>query len=362
MVFLSVQVTQAKKFEMKSVSSSALKITDQYNKNLNVDKFLNSHLNLDESFSKDFKNHLRSTKIRKFLKSQLIGDTVFFKDKKIQIKLKPIEIKNNYVILMQINGQSMTLNTKDGFAKNYAQLLAITQPKSTSLWDLVIPRVYAANLAAPKELDEALSSALSWSSWAMSAVSSDGKIEKEKICNLNEKEAASYTPGISPEVMLDEIKYFVEVQNKYAKPLIQNDRGYIASGGTECMGKCEWAKEFESCLTDMAERRNNAISSSGVYGLSCFKRYEDDGIYLSSDLLNQSLQSYDESYDAKVNSITNDIKYKCGAMIHDDEAASCRKNMANRLAELNAVCPPDEKSAAQVSNPKSKARSNRGSR
>lgn len=363
-LFLTVQLAHAKNFEMKSMSLSAQKTTEQYNKNLNVANFLNSKLEMDESFLKEFKAHLKMTNTNEFLKAQLIGDTVFFKNKKIQLKLKPIEIKNSYVVLMQINGKSMTLNVKDGFKKNYARLESLTQQKNANLWDIIIPKAYADELKAPKELEAALDSALSWSSWAISAVSNEGKIEKEKICKLNEKESKSYTPGFSSEITFEEIKYFVEVQNKYVKPLIQNDSGYIASGGTECTGKCEWAQEFESCLMTMAERRKDAISASEVYGLSCFKRYEDNGVYLSSDLLSQPLQSYGESYEGQLKSIEHDTKFECGTIIddHREEKALCNKRMVNRLAELNARCPPDEKAASIVPNSKSRTLTNSGSR
>lgn len=349
-VHLSVSSAQAKTFQLQDTPTLIKKATVEYNKHLKVSEFTKSQLDVEGPFLKDFETHLKTSKIKNFWKAELVGDTVFFKKKDFQLKLKPTDIKNIYQISMKINGKNVFLNFKDGFTKNYELLKSVTAVKSISLWDLIIPKVYAGEIEAPEELDEALSSTLSWSSRVLSLVNDEGKVEKEKICNLNEKEKSSYIPRTNPSVMLDEIKYFIKVQNKYAKPLIQNNREYVSSGGTECFEKCQWAKEFEGCISEMALRRKTAISSNEMYGFSCFQKYEDGGIYLNSDILNQSsLESYAESYDSQISEIEHDKKYECGVTINESDRASCEKKMANRLSTLKANCPPDEKSASQPS-------------
>jgi hypothetical protein len=166
------------------------KITAQYNKNLKVNEFVQSKVDVEGPFLKDFKTHLKTTKIKNLWKAQLIGDTVYFKKKNSQLKLKLIDIKNVYQISMRVNGKEISLNFKDGFTKNYALLKSTIAVKDVSLWDsildTVIPKLYADSIMTPpEELDEELSSALGWSSWALSIVKDESKVEKEKFCNLN---------------------------------------------------------------------------------------------------------------------------------------------------------------------------------
>jgi hypothetical protein len=335
-------------FHEPDIKPLLVKTTNEYNKNLNSQDFFKSTSHINKNFINDFKSYVESSKVQKFWKADLIGDTVYFKNKQEMVSIKVLEVVTNSRYTIKMNGKTVSIELQDGFAKNLAIMKSTFNSKTATVWDLIIPRANADDIKIPnKDLEQALSSSLGFLDGIWAACVEDMKVEKERFCKLYEKEKNNtISPAISDDRNFEEIKYFIKIQNHYTKPEIQ-------SCGTEsCPGRGDIAKEFQNCLIGLAELRKKAIETRDEKGFSCFTKYElgtkgkAGGLYLNSNILSEGLIDKSESFSAKLAKLDQVEKY-CDILPEDYQVSDCKKSKRINLnrEKLSQTCPSNEQTA-----------------
>jgi hypothetical protein len=194
-----------------------------------------------------------------------------------------------------------------------------------------------------------------------SAFKSSELVMKEKVCALDTKErsSGSLTSQLQAE-QLEEIKYLVCVQEKYAKPLMGD---VASSGGEVCREKCQRASELQRCIISLAERRRKAIEQSGFKGFQCFTRFENGAMYLDARLQNSNLLTdFKDSFIGQQEFIKRRMS-ACRAKVNDWEIKPCLDKVTEYENRLNSNCPQKEHLTSVSRSPRgSGGSSSRGTR
>ena len=317
--------------------------------NYNENRRVNESSKAGDKFFTEFKKHLKTMVIDELWKAELVGETIYLKSGKKTVAIQIVEIKNENEVTIKIAGREVTLNMTEGFEKNYEAMKKAFAPQSSFL-DLILPRAHAGDT---KQFEEELSSITLMAYHLVAVWKSENDKEQDRICALNEAEKSKFpTYFATAEVRLAEIKYLVRAQNKRTKPGMTD----LASEVNVCRENCEKSKKFQTCIQELAERRQQELARSGHY-FTCFKKYEDGYLYLNSEILHRNLNDREKSPEEEAKAIAEDKRWGCGSKFGEEQ----KRCYANIEARKNA-CPQDKNSAAVSRKSNNTSSSKAGSR